>query len=58
MYILYLRLNKEKTNVYQAYSKSSVYTRTGYSVSDLNLLLLTILLTYSLIPFIGMIIVA
>ena len=57
IHLLYFHLNKIKSKVIQTSSRSSVYTKTGYSVSDLNFLLLTILLTYSLIPFIGMIIV-
>ena len=58
IHLLYFHLNKKNTKIIPTSSRSSVYTKTGYSVSDLNFLLLTILLTYSLIPFIGMIIVA
>lgn len=53
MYLLYvriLRLIKENSPQRRA---SALYTPTGYLVSDLNLLVLTLLLTYAIIPVIG-----
>lgn len=52
LYILYRKIDKRLTD-YRSNWISGVYTSSGYLVSDVNLLTMFLLLTYVLIPCIG-----
>lgn len=57
VYWIYKRVNQNFTYNNQRWV-SNLYTSSGYLKSDINLLILVLLLTYSAIPFIGLLVVS